>query len=198
MRLSAMRNARVVLPLAATLGLAGCGAGTALAGVHDAPAQVTNQAPISPESAQQVVERVITKVDEADQAKPEAAKDLRAEAFTGAALAVAKAADQLGQSAAAPNPVSRTEAPKVLAVSRGTGWPRLIVAQTTAGDGGSVLNLLVSPDAKTPFRLSASATMHPGASVSALDSLTKGSPVVSDGAELVKAPKDLLAESTRS
>jgi hypothetical protein len=198
MRLPAMRNARVVLPLAAALGLAGCGAGTALAGVHDAPAQVTGQAPISPESAQQIVERVVKKADEADQAKPEAAKDLRAEAFTGAALAVAKASDQLGQSAAAPDPVSRSQAPKVLAVSRGTDWPRLIVAQTTAGDGGSVLNLLVSPDAKTPFRLSASATMHPGASVSALDSLTKGSPVVSDGAELVKAPEDLLAEYAAS
>jgi hypothetical protein len=197
-RLQGMRNARLVLPLAAALGLAGCGAGTALAGVHDAPAQVTNQAPISPESAQQIAERVITKVDEADRAGPEVAKDLRAEAFTGAALAVAKAADQLGEPAAAPNPVSRTEAPKVLAVSRGTGWPRLIVAQTTSGDGGSVLNLLVSADARTPFRLSASATMHPGASVSALDSLTKGSPAVTDGAGLVKAPKDLLAEYAAS
>ena len=198
MRLPAMRNAAVVLPLAATLALAGCGAGTALAGVHDAPAQVSNQAPISPESAQQIVERVVSRADEADKAKPETAKDLRAEAFTGAALAVAKAADQLGQPAAVPDPVSRSEAPKVLAVSRGTGWPRLIVAQTTAGDGGSVLNLLVSPDARTPFRLSASATMHPGATVSALDSLTKGSPVVSDGAELVKAPDDLLAEYAAS
>jgi hypothetical protein len=198
MRLHSMRNARVVLPLAAALGLAGCGAGTALAGVHDAPAQVTNQAPISPESAQRILERVVMKVDEADQAKPEVAKDLRAEAFTGAALAVAKASDQLGESAVAPSPVSRAKEPKVLAVSRGTAWPRLIVAQTTTGDGGSVLNLLVSPDARTPFRLSASATMHPGASVSALDALTKGSPVVTDGADLVKAPKDLLAEYAAS
>lgn len=198
MRRHPSRNARAVLPLAAAVGLAGCGAGTALAGVHDAPVQVTNQAPISPESAQQVVERVITKADEAGQAGPGKAKELQGEALTGAALAVARAADQLGDSAAAPNPVSRPEAPKVLAVSRGTGWPRLIVAQTTAGDGGSVLNLLVSPDARTPYRLSASATMHPGASVAAFDSLTKGSPVVTDGAGLVKAPGDLLAEYAAS
>jgi hypothetical protein len=191
------RNARAVLPLVAALGLAGCGATTALAGVHDAPAQVTDRAPISPLSAQRIVERVIAKADEADQAKPAAAEELRAEALTGAALAVAKAADQLGDAGAARNPVSRPEPPKVLAVSRGTGWPRLIVAQTTE-DGGSVLNLLVSPDPSTPFRLSARATMHPGASVSALDPLAQGSPVVTDGADLVKEPDQLLGEYAAS
>ena len=195
MRRGLMRDARVVLPLAAALGLAGCGAGTALAGVHDAPTQATNQAPISPESAQRVVERVLAAADEADHAKPDAAKDLRVAALTGAALAVATASDQLGRSAATvPDPISRSKPPTVLAVSRGTGWPRLIVAQSVTDDGGSALNLLVSPDARTPFRLAARASMHPGASVSALDPLTKGSLVVTDGANLVKAPQDLLAE----
>jgi len=188
-----------VLPLAAALGLAGCGAGTALAGVHDAPTQATNQAPISPESAQQVVERVLAAADEADQAEPGAAKDLRADALTGAALAVATASEQLGRPAAnAPDPISRTKPPTVLTVSRGSGWPRLIVAQTVTDDGGSALNLLVSPDARTPYRLAARAPMHPGAAVSALDPLTKGSPVVTDGARLVKAPQDLLAEYAAS
>lgn len=192
MRRNRTRDARVAIPLAAALGLAGCGAGTALAGVHDAPAQVTSRAPMSPEAAEQVVQRVLTKAAEAEQAPPGEAKDLRADALTGAELAVAKAADQLGGSADAPDPVSRPKAPKVVAVSRGTGWPRLIVAQTTASDGGAVLNLLVSPDARTPFRLSASASMHPGATVPALDSVAQGSPVVGKDSRTAKDPAAVL------
>lgn len=193
MRGEQVRNVRVVLPLVAALALAGCGAGTALAGVHDAPTQTTNRAPISPDAAQQVVQRVLTQAADAEQAPAAEAKDLRAAALTGGELAVATAADRLGGSSAAPDPVSRPQAPKVVAVSRGTGWPRLIVAQTTAGDGGAVLNLLVSPDARTPFRLSASATMHPGSTVPALDPLAEGSPVVRRDPRPATDPADILA-----
>ena len=174
--------ARLALPLAAVLAVAGCGAGTALAGVHDAPAQVTTDAPLSPGSAQHIVERVLSQADEAQHASAAQAKGLRAKALTGSALAVAGAADQLGDAApAAAAPVTRSAEPKVLAISRGTGWPRVIVAQTTSDDGTTALNLLLSPDARTPFRLASSAAMHPGASVAALDSLTQGSPVVVGG-----------------
>ena len=64
--------------------------------------------------------------------------------------------------------------------------------QSATEDGGAVLNLLVSPDAKTPFRLSAAAPMQPGASVAALDSLNAGSPVVTTGGSLPVPPAALL------
>jgi hypothetical protein len=175
--------------------LAGCGAGTALVGVHDAPPQVTTTAPIAPDTAEQIATRVLSKAEEANRAKGEEAQSLREESLTGSALAVANAAAKLETDAPAPTaPLKRSEPPKVLAVSRGTAWPRLIVAQSTAADGGAVLNLLLSPDARTPFRLSATARMHPGASVAALDSVSTGSPILADGTGLAVSPDQLLKE----
>lgn len=179
--------------LTVALALSGCGVSTGLVGVHDAPTQVTTTAPISAETAEAVATRVLAKADEAAAAKPADAQKLRTEALTGSALAVANAASRLETgAAAAPAPLTRTEPPKVLAVSRGTSWPRLILVQTATAEGGAVLNLLVSPDARTPFRLSASAPMQPGASVAALDPLGAGSPVVTTDSRLPVQPADLL------
>ena len=184
---------------ALSLALAGCGVGTGLVGVHDAPAQVTTTAPISPDTAQAIAARVLAKAAEAAAAKPADAQKLRTEALTGSALAVADAASRLESgAAAAPTPLTRTEPPKVLAVSRGTAWPRLILVQTATADGGAVLNLLVSPDARTPFRLSVAAPMQPGASVAALDSLNAGSPVVTTGSTLPVQPAALMTEYAAS
>ncbi|SDP23498.1 hypothetical protein SAMN04489867_1813 [Pedococcus dokdonensis] len=184
---------------ALVLALTACGAGTGLVGVHDAPAQVTTTAPISPETAETIATRVLTKAAEAAAAKPADAQALRTEALTGSALAVANAASRLEAGAAtAPPPLKRTDPPKVLAVSRGTAWPRLILVQTATAEGGAVLNLLVSADARTPFRLSASAPMQPGASVAALDPLGAGSPVVTDGGDLPVQPAALLKEYAAS
>lgn len=179
---------------ATALALAGCGTAS-MVGVHDAPAQVTTTALISPETAEQIATRVLAKAQEASSATGEKAQSLREQALTGNALVVANAAKlQTSSYAASPTaPVERSEPPKVLAVSRGTAWPRVMVVQTTGADGSTTLNLLSSPDAATPFRLSASARMHPGASVAALDSVTNGSPIVTDGAGLPVAPDDLLA-----
>ena len=194
------RSATQLAAVAAlSLALAGCGVGTGLAGVHDAPAQVTTTAPISPDTAQAIAARVLAKAAEAAAAKPADAQKLRTEALTGSALAVANAASRLESgAAAAPTPLTRTEPPKVLAVSRGTAWPRLILVQTATADGGAVLNLLVSPDARTPFRLSVAAPMQPGASVAALDSLNAGSPVVTTGSTLPVPPAALMTEYAAS
>jgi len=189
------RTTRLLVALGLGATLAGCGGGTALVGVHDAPAQVTTTAPIAPDTAEQIATRVLGKADEAARATGSEAQGLREAALTGTALDVADAAARLETGTPAqPTPITRSEPPKVLAVSRGTAWPRLIVAQTTAEDGGALLNLLVSPDASTPFRLGASARMHSGASVAALDSLATGSPLVTDGADLAVAPDALLKE----
>ena len=181
------------------LALTGCGAGSGLVGVHDAPTQVTTTAPISSENAQAIATRVLAQVDEAAAATPADAQRLRTQALTGSALAVANAASRLETDTAPTTaPLTRTEPPKVLAVSRGTSWPRFILVQSATAEGGAALNLLVSPEARTPFRLEAFAPMQPGASVAALDPLAAGSPVVSSGAQLPVQPAELLTEYAAS
>ena len=192
-------TSRIALVGALSLALAGCGAGPGLAGIHDAPSQVTTTAPISADTAETIATRVLAQAAEASAAKPEEAEALRVEALTGSALAVANAASRLETDAPAPTaPLTRAEPPKVLGVSRGTGWPRLILVQTSTAENGAVLNLLVSPDAKTPYRLSAAAPMQPGATVAALDPLSTGSPLVAPGAKLAAQPANLLKEYAAS
>jgi hypothetical protein len=179
--------------------LAACGAGSALVGVQDPPSEVTTTAPVSAHNAEEIASRVLAKAAAAESAPPAEAKGLRAEAMSGAALAVANAADQLGGTQApTTKPVTRAEAPKVLSISRGNQWPRVILAQSTAADGAAVLNVLVSPDARTPFRLETRATMQPGSSVPALDVLRDGSPRVTDGTKAAIAPDALMTQYAAS
>jgi hypothetical protein len=196
MRTAALLRLATVTILAAAL--TGC-AGGALVGVHDAPSQVSTTAPIAPQRAQAIAARVLDKADQAAAAGPAEAKALRAEALTGGALAVADAASRLeAQAPRTTAPLTRTDPPKVLAVSRGTGWPRVMLVQTTTQDGAAVLNLLTSADARTPFRLSAAARMHPGATVAALDPLGKGSRLVTDASQLAVTPDALLQQYAAS
>ena len=187
---------------ALALSLTGCGAASALVGVNDGPpAQVTTAAPIDANSAQQIAERVITQADEAAAAPAGQAQALRAAALTGSALAVADAASKLeGASAGTTTsaPLTRSEPPKVLAVSRGTAFPRVILVQTATPEGAARLNLLTSPDATTPFRLSTSVTMAPGTQVAALDALDAGSPMVDDDTPLAVEPGALVAQYAAS
>ena len=190
---------------AVAISVTACGAGSSLAGVHEAPAQVTTTAPLSARSAESIATRVMTLAGQARTAPADQAKRLRAQALTGSALAVAEAADQLGTAQdTAGSPVVRNEPPKVLAISRGTAWPRLMLVQSTGADDAAVLNLLTTPDAATPFKLAASARMHPGAKVAALDALQQGSPAEAGsverpaGAKVAIAPKDLVTEYAAS
>jgi hypothetical protein len=191
--------------VAAAVSLSACGAGASLVGVHDAPAQVTTTGSLSAKSAESIATRVMTLANQARTAPAEQATPLRTQALTGSALAVAEAAAKLGAvQATASSPVVRNEPPKVLAISRGTSWPRLMLVQSTGADDAAVLNLLTTPDAATPFKLAASATMHPGAEVAALDSLQQGSPAGAGsvagptGAKVAIAPKDLVSEYAAS
>lgn len=194
-----MRSTTPLVVAALVLTVGGCADAGALVGVHEAPGQVTTAAPIAAANATEIATRVLTMADKAKAAKPEEAKAMRAEALTGAALAVATAADRLDADVRTSTvaPVTRTSPPKVLAVSRGSDWPRIILAQTTGEEGSAVLNLLSSPDARTPFRLEASVRMHPGATVAALDPLPDGSPLT-DGFTLPIKPVDLMKQYAAS
>jgi len=83
--------------------------------------------------------------------------------------------------------------PRILAMARGFGFPRFILAQTVPFKGGvPVIHLLTSPDAATPYRISGSAEMVPLAKVKPFDPPGQGSPLVTNGAGLAVAPAALL------
>ena len=68
-----------------------------------------------------------------------------------------------------------------------------MVAQTVAAEGSlPILHLLMSPDAFTPYRITASATMMPASTVKPFDPLSQGSPLVTDGKGLAVSDAALL------
>jgi len=68
-----------------------------------------------------------------------------------------------------------------------------MVAQTVAAEGPfPILHLLTSPDARTPYRISASATMLPSSKIKPFDPLRQGSMLVTDGKGLAVSDTALL------
>ena len=182
------RVTAVVAALTLPLGLGACDLGANLAGVRDAPAEVTDGAAMTPSAAQKVTARVL---DAAQAALGETGSDAakaRAEVFSGPAKAQAAAAVKTRSADASAPDVTRPAEPEVLAVSEGSEWPRAILATTREGDVQR-LHFLIAEDSKSPFSLFATVDMASGASVPSL-----GAP--EDGAAAhrgEKANKDALA-----
>ncbi len=189
------RKSALALALASAVGLGGCGLAASAAGVHDAPAPTRTVAALPAAAAQRVATRVLTA---AEAAETQSSQAPRAAVMTGSALTMSQAAANLGE-AGGPQagPVTRPNPPRVLAISRGTGWPRTMLVQDAAADGSVVLGLLRSTDARSPYRLAASATMHPGTSVAALDPLAQGS-AIGSASGLTTTPDAVLAQLAAS
>ncbi|HET7477736.1 MAG TPA: hypothetical protein VFJ97_17170 [Dermatophilaceae bacterium] len=172
----------------------GCGVGAGLAGIKAPPVAVTTDAALSTEQARSVLRRQFTA---AQQAAPGAATapEASAAAYTGPALLAAQARLKLGASAGGTGgPAALApEQPGLLAVSRGVGYPRALLAQTIPSSNAlPVLHLLVSPDVATPFRIASSATMLPASSVQPFAAPGAGSPLVTDGLDLAVRPAALF------
>jgi len=170
------------------------GATHALLGIREAPKANTTSAPLTVDQAKRILARTFTAAYLGETTSGAAAQAQLRTAYTGEGLRgvsgrVKLASVQPALSASlllAPHP-------KLLAVSRGFGFPRFIIAQTVASDGGlPILHLLVSPDAATPYRISMSAEMVPPATVEPFDRLSSGSPLVTNGTGLAVAPATLL------
>lgn len=182
------RALAVVAALSLPLGLGACGLGSDLAGVHDAPAEVTDGAAMTPSAAQKVTSRVLESAQAALGETGSGAAKARAEVLTGPAKTQAAAAVKTNSTPAAAPDVTRPAEPEVLAVSEGAQWPRAILATTRDGDVQR-LHLLVAEDSKSAFTLFATVDMASGASVPSL-----GAPEDGAGAHLgEKANKDALA-----
>jgi hypothetical protein len=158
----------------------GWGVTHALLGIHQAPEAKANGASLTVEQAKKIVARSFTAAYLGESETGAAARrDLRA-AYTREGLRAVGGRVKLAsvQPASAASPL-RAPRPTLLAVSRGFGFPRFIVAQTLASEGGvPVLHLLISPDAPTPYRICMSVEMVPPATITPFDALSSGSPVL--------------------
>src|SRR5665811_2399212 len=175
--------------------VAGCGAARAALGIHEAPKANPALAPLTVEQAERILTRDFAAAQQGATTTGAAAQAALSTAYADQGLRAAKARLRLAaiQHSAADSPLLAPEKPLLLAVPRGFGYPRVMVAQTVAAEGDlPVLHLLLSPDALTPYRITASATMLPGSTVKPFDSLSQGSPLVTDGQVLAVSDTALL------
>lgn len=179
-----------------TTAVVGCAAAPAVLGVHDAPKANQASAPLTVDQARRIVARDFTAAQQGETTTGAVAQEALRTAYTGQGLRAANARVKLVavQPADADPPLLAPRQPRLLTVSRGFGFPRVIIAQTVAAAKGSlpVLHLLTSPNAATPYRISASATMLLGSSVKPFDRLDQGSPLVTDGTGLAVGDAALL------
>jgi hypothetical protein len=180
----------------------GWGATHALLGIHEAPKANTTSAPLTVDQAKRILSRTFTAAYLGETTTGAASQAELRTAYTAEGLRGVGARVRLAsvQPAVATSPLLAPH-PKLLAVSRGFGFPRFIVAQTVASDGGlPILHLLISPDAASAYRISMSVEMVPPATVQPFDRLSSGSPLVANdtgpqmtnSAGLAVAPATLL------
>lgn len=154
--------------------LGGCGVGSSLAGIRDAPAERSGGASVSADTASKVSDRVVADALGVSRASGKADDAKRKQVLSGLALREVQAAvvskDRTSRSS------RDVEDLEVLAVSSGTDWPRAVLA-TSRAKGVQYLHVLVSPTADQPYTLFADVPMAAGASVPALAPVDEGSVV---------------------
>lgn len=154
--------------------LGGCGIGSSLAGVHDAPTERSDGASISSDTAGEVSERVIADAVSVSRKSGKAHDAERTKVLSGPALREVQAAvvsrDKPSRAG------TEVTGLKVLGVSRGTSWPRAVLATSQTKDV-QYLHVLVAESADRPYTLFADVPMAAGASVPALAPLDEGAPV---------------------
>ena len=190
------RKARAfAMSIAISVSVSGCGAANAVLGVHAPPKANPSAVPLTPDQAKAILTRDFTAAQQGDTTADTTPRDVLRTAYTGEGLLAANARVKLAkvQPIGAVSPLLAPQEPRLLAVPRGFGYPRVLLAQTVASEGPlPILYLLTSPDAATPYRIEASATMLLSTSLKPFDSLAKGSPLVTDGTGLAVAPGALL------
>src|SRR5699024_6690835 len=172
--------------------LGGCGLGQSVAGIHDAPTESSDGAAITEGAGRDVAARVLDRAAERREEGAKATAEARAELFSGPALREADAAARTDDDGDA---AEEHEDLTVLSISRGSDWPRAVLATSRDGDVQR-LHVLVSEDADRAYRLFADVPMAAGSSVPALAPAAEGAPVtVSDAPdEAVTSAADAWAK----
>ncbi len=177
---------RLVPVVLTVLALGGCGVSDALVGVHPAPVESPQGAPLDADAAAAIATRVLDEAAAAIADKGKTAAAARAAAMGGDALVLAGTGKASADAPA--DPLSTAREPQVLAISAGREWPRAILAARLDSDGArQMLHVLVSASAVEPFKLVASTPMLPGAQLPAAGDFAAGAPLVS-AATTLKVP----------
>jgi hypothetical protein len=185
----------IAVSLVTVMFVTGCGAAHALLGIHEAPKADPISAPLTVDQAKRILARAFTAAYQGETTTGAAALAAQRAAYTGEGLRAEIARVKLAsvQPAVAPFSLLAPQRPQLLAVSRGFGFPRFIVAQTVAFEGSlPILHLLTCPAAATPYRIALSAEMVAPATVKLFDPLSHGSPLVNDGTGLALVPTALF------
>lgn len=185
----------VAASVAIVVSLTGCGPAQRFLGIREAPTANAASVPLTVDQAERILTRDFTAAQQGETTTGAAAQAALRTAYSGEGLRAANARIKLAkvQPAVADSPVLAPQRPRLLALSRGFGFPRAIIAQTVTSENPlPILHLLTSPDAATPYRISASATMLVASSIKPFDALTKGSPLVTDGKGLAVTASALL------
>lgn len=184
------RTPFAAIAVALPLTLAGCGMGPSVVGMHAAPAESSDGASIAQETATDVASRVLEDAAATREEGSKASDADRKEIFSGPARrAVTAAAESRDEQVHAG---STPEGLEVLAVSRGTDWPRAVLA-TSQTEGTQFLHVLIAQAADEPYTLFADVPMAAGASVPALAPVAEGSPVTVD-----KNPGEKVTEAVEA
>ena len=190
------RRVRVfALSIVTAVSVTGCGAANAVLGIHPPPKANPSSVPLTLAQAASILTRDFTAAQQGETTAGTKVRVVLRTAYTSEGLRAANARARLAgvQPTGAVSPLLAPKQPRLLAVPRGFGYPRVILAQTVASEGPlPILYLLTSPNAATPYRISASATMLPGSSLKPFDPLTKGSPLVTDSSGLAVSDIALL------
>lgn len=170
--------ASTLVALTAAVSLTGCGVGDSIVGLRDAPAERTDTAPLNVDGAEKVAARVLDAATAARGAAGAEAAKAQAAVLAGSALSQAQAATRLG-TVSASDPLQRASDPQVVAISRGSAFPRAILVGTLdEASKTQTLHVLMSTAAAEPFKVHASVPMLPGTSVPAIGDLAAGAPLV--------------------
>lgn len=196
-RLTPARRVRLLggAALAGALLVGGCGTQDALVGLHPAPPERTQSAPLDVEGATVIAGRLLAAADAAD-GDEAAAKKARAAVLAGDALVVAEAkAARTPAQEAAPE-LAAAQPPSVVAQSAGRAWPRAILAATLDEETTTqYLHVMLSEKPEQPFRITASVPMFGGAELPALGDASTGAPLLeeSETEGLALAPEAAVA-----
>ena len=174
-------------------GIAGCGVGDQVAGIHDVPAEQTGGAPLNEDTAQDIATRAIADASAAATRTGATGEKARRTTMTGSALSVADAMARSKQTPSDTDVLSEPATAEVLGIVRTSTWPRTMVTTTLDEESSTrSLQVLHSRTPTSPYLLDASVAMLGGASVPSLGTVSAGIQTVSDGKGIAVSPKDAL------
>lgn len=189
------RPAALAALACAAVALGGC----STPGLAALPPQRATTAPVEPQAAQRVVDRLRSGLDHLPTAAGAAADAHRAQVLDGTALQAANARARLVPGAGSPtSPFATAGTLDLQAASAGSAYPRsmLLLGRGSATDL-PVLHVARQDDATTAYRITTSVRLLPGVTINGFTAPATGSAFTAP-AGMTPRPDDLVAAYARS